>query len=163
MQRRQLVGVFKLLSLIGAVLLALPMLMSTGIFKSSAPAARGILVDTRHIQPGHYQSIEYAGREFWVYHWSAQDRQRDNVPDDRQAWSVLVPYEPYRGCRVHLQDYKADAGRFVEPCFNAGFDAKGRRWPGTGVAAQRDLPAIAYQWQNDHDILIQPGKTATQE
>ncbi len=152
-----------MLSLIGAALLGVPMLLSTGIFDTTGSVAKGILVDTRQIQPGHYQSIEYAGREFWVYHWSAKDRRRGNVRDDRQAWSVLIPYEPYRGCRVHLQDNMSKAMRFVEPCFNAGFDVRGRRWPGTGVARQRDLPSLAYEWQNNHELLLQPGKTAKPE
>ena len=162
MQRRQLVGILKLLFMIGSVLLLLPMIQSMGLFKSTSSEAKGILVDVSQLQAGHYQTIDYAGREIWIYRWSTQDQQQQGVKDPQQAWSVLIPYEPHRGCRVHLQEDMSKPMRFVEPCFNAGFDVRGRRLPDTGIAAQRDLPAIPFHWQSDTSMRIQFGiKSAT--
>lgn len=157
MQRRQLVGILKLLFIAGGILLLLPMIRSMGVFKSASPEQKGIIVDVSQIQAGHYQVIEYAGREIWVYHWSRADQQQQSTQERQQAWSVFVPYEPHRGCRVHLQEDMSKSMRFVEPCFNAGFDVKGRRLPDTGIAAQRDLPAIPFHWQDSHTIRLQFG------
>ena len=157
MQRRQLQGLLKLLLLLGSILLLWPMIQSTGMLRTTAPVAEGIVVNIQDIQPGRYKVMEYAGLEFWVYHWSLQDKRQHNIHDDRLAWSVLVPYEPYRGCRVHLQEDMSIAKRFVEPCFNAGFDVNGKRLAGTGVAAQQNLPTIPFQWRSDSEIQLMPG------
>lgn len=156
MQRRQLVGVFKLLVLVSGFLLLIPIIKSTGVFKPDTTDAKGIVVDVSEIKQGQYQGIkDRAGREFWIYHWSAEDRQRYKIFDDRQAWSVILPYEPHRGCRVHLREDMTTAMRFIEPCFNAGFDVKGQRLVKTGIAEQRDLPAIPFQWQDDNNMRLQ--------
>lgn len=157
MQRRQLVGTLKLLFIVGSILLLLPMLQSMGIFKSTPAEDKGLAVDVSQLQAGHYQAIEYAGREIWVYRWSKADRQRQAVKNPQQAWSVFIPYEPHRGCRVHLQEDMTRPMRFVEPCFNAGFDVRGRHLPNTGIAAQRDLPTISFHWQGDNTIRLHFG------
>ena len=159
MQRRQLVGIFKLLLLISGFLLLVPLIKSTGIFKSESSNAKGIVVDVSEVEQGQYQSIkDRAGREFWIYRWSAEDRQRHNLLDQKQAWTVVLPYEPHRGCRVHLREDMSIPMRFVEPCFNAGFDARGQRLPDTGITQQRDLPVIPFHWQAENKIRLQLSK-----
>jgi hypothetical protein len=158
MQRRHLIGVLKLLFIVGGILLLLPMLISTGLFKTTSPDKPGIVVSVADVKPGQYRQVEYAGREIWVYRWTEQEQQARQVTDPGQAWSVLIPYEPYRQCRVHLVEKKVSPVRFVEPCFQAGFDVTGRRLKDTGVAQQQDLPRLSFQWQNAQQISIQPGK-----
>lgn len=158
MQRRHLVGILKLMFILGGILLLLPMLKSTGLFNASTPAERGITVDVSQLQQGAYKVVEYAGREIWIYRWSKEDTQQQQIENPQQAWSALIPYEPHRGCRVQLQEDMQTVSRFIEPCFKAGFDAKGVRLSGTGIAAQKDLPRLAFRWQNNREILLLLGK-----
>lgn len=158
MQRRQLIAVLKLLFITGGVLLLLPMLLSTGMFRATSSGDSGLVVKVSDIPPGDYRQIDYAGRELWVYRWTVQEQSTYQVDDPRQAWSVLIPYEPYRQCRVHLQENSQGNIRFVEPCFRAGFDITGRRIRETGVDEQGDLPRLPFQWQNEREMIIQPGK-----
>jgi len=159
MQRRHLAGVLKLLLLISAFLVLIPLTKSTGIFKSDSTVAKGIIVDVSEIKQGEYLEIkDRAGREFWIYHWSVEDKQYHKVVDDKLAWSVILPYEPHRGCRVHLREDMSIPMRFVEPCFNAGFDARGQRLIDTGIEQQRDLPVLPFHWQAETKIRLQFSK-----
>ena len=157
MQRRQLIGMLKLLVIVGLGLLLIPFLKSCGPTGAPTDSAAARVFDVSGIPPGQYLAVDVAGRQIWIYRWSAEDRQRQAVQDERQSWSVLIPYEPHRGCRVHLREDMHQAVRFVEPCFSAGFDVSGRRLAGTGVAAQQDLPSLAFTWQNSHQMRLQLG------
>ena len=171
-RRRMLVGLFKLLVLLGVIFLMIPFIasLSSGEDKTS-PASRWIIeFPLGELKAGQLQRLQWQGRDVWVY---ARQQKEIAVLQAKQAqlrdagsrhstqppglenpfrsvskdYFVFIPQENRRGCQVALAEENSEV-RFTEPCYGARYDAAGRIYKNSGDAEQQNLRVPEYIIEN---------------
>ena len=167
-RRRMLVGLFKLLVLLGAIFLMVPFVasLSSGEDKTT-PVSRWIIeFPLGELQTGQLKRLQWQGRDIWVYARRTAEiallkHNQEQLRDPRSLHSkqpqglensfrsvskdyfVFIPHENRRGCQVALAEEDTEV-RFTEPCYGAQYDAAGRIRKNSGHPEQQNLSVPEY-------------------
>ena len=164
-KRRQILsGLMKLLVLIGFVFLSIPFVstFSTRDINEKQNSSTQWVVTTAisDLVEGEVKALNWSGGLFWVYARSKKDIQslqkenkfltdplstksdqpdvlKTNFRSGNEKYFVFVPHENKRNCQVRLSDEEEYV--FIEPCFNAKYDAAGRILKNSGHKQQQNL------------------------